>query len=43
MKNTINKIHANQMVQTDIRKFFNRSYVIFAVLYAVINVLQEWK
>jgi hypothetical protein len=25
MKNKINKIRVNQMVQTDIRKFFNRS------------------
>jgi hypothetical protein len=24
MKNKINKIHVNQMVQLDIRKFFNR-------------------
>jgi hypothetical protein len=25
MKNKFNKIHVNQMVQADIRKFFNRS------------------
>jgi hypothetical protein len=39
MKNKINKICVNQMVQTDIQKFFNRSKVIFAVLYVAINVL----
>jgi hypothetical protein len=43
MKNKINKIRVNQMVQMDIRKFFNRSYVNSAELYVAINVLQEWK
>jgi hypothetical protein len=43
VKNKINKIRVNQMVQMDIRKLFNRSYVIFAVLYVAIHVLEEWK
>ena len=31
MKNKINKIHVNQMVQADIRKFFNCQQVNFAI------------